>query len=86
MGVIAGSSPGGAGGGGGGGGSGTSVIPSGGASNSSSTSNGSPNDQATNLSVLNHAQQHLVMAGSRPSSTGHLTPTQGMYFRFLKTI
>ncbi|XP_065369406.1 myocyte-specific enhancer factor 2 isoform X14 [Calliphora vicina] len=69
-GVIAGSSPGGAGGGGGGGGGG-------GASNSSSTSNGSANDQATNLSVLNHTQQHLVMAGSRPSSTGHLTPTPG---------
>ncbi|XP_065369399.1 myocyte-specific enhancer factor 2 isoform X8 [Calliphora vicina] len=70
-GVIAGSSPGGAGGGGGGGGGG-------GASNSSSTSNGSANDQATNLSVLNHTQQHLVMAGSRPSSTGHLTPTPGL--------
>ncbi|KAI8117457.1 Myocyte-specific enhancer factor 2 [Lucilia cuprina] len=71
VGVIAGTSPGGAGGGGGGGSGG------GGASNSSSTSNGSANDQATNLSVLNHTQQHLVMAGSRPSSTGHLTPTPG---------
>ncbi|XP_059224453.1 myocyte-specific enhancer factor 2 isoform X4 [Stomoxys calcitrans] len=69
VGVIAGSSPGGAGGGG---------VLSGGASNSSSTSNGSANDQATNLSVLNHSQQHLVMAGSRPSSTGHLTPTPGI--------
>ncbi|XP_023299821.2 myocyte-specific enhancer factor 2 isoform X2 [Lucilia cuprina] len=72
VGVIAGTSPGGAGGGGGGGSGG------GGASNSSSTSNGSANDQATNLSVLNHTQQHLVMAGSRPSSTGHLTPTPGI--------
>lgn len=73
-GVIAGTSPGGAGGGGGG------ASAGGGASNSSSTSNGSANDQATNLSVLNHTQQHLVMAGSRPSSTGgHLTPTPGMY-------
>lgn len=76
VGVIAGTSPGGAGGGGGG-------VTSGGASNSSSTSNGSANDQATNLSVLNHTQQHLVMAGSRPSSTGHLTPTPGMYFSLL---
>lgn len=81
VGVIAGTSPGGAGGGGGGGGG----VISGGASNSSSTSNGSANDQATNLSVLNHTQQHLVMAGSRPSSTGHLTPTPGMYI-FLKFI
>ncbi|XP_033253161.1 myocyte-specific enhancer factor 2-like isoform X5 [Drosophila miranda] len=31
--------------------------------------------QATNLSVLGHSQQHLVMPSSRPSSTGHLTPT-----------
>lgn len=77
VGVIAGSSPGGAGGGGGGG-----ILNSGGASNSSSTSNGSANDQATNLSVLNH-QQHLVMAGSRPSSTGHLTPTPGMLSFFV---
>ncbi|XP_005182199.1 myocyte-specific enhancer factor 2 isoform X4 [Musca domestica] len=76
VGVIAGSSPLGAGSGGGGGGG---VGGSGGASNSSSTSNGSANDQATNLSVLNHSQQqHLVMAGSRPSSTGHLTPTPGL--------
>ncbi|XP_046810349.1 myocyte-specific enhancer factor 2 isoform X3 [Lucilia cuprina] len=74
VGVIAGTSPGGAGGGGGGGSGG------GGASNSSSTSNGSANDQATNLSVLNHTQQHLVMAGSRPSSTGHLTPTPDFIF------
>ncbi|XP_033253168.1 myocyte-specific enhancer factor 2-like isoform X12 [Drosophila miranda] len=33
--------------------------------------------QATNLSVLGHSQQHLVMPSSRPSSTGHLTPTPG---------
>ncbi|XP_026840730.1 myocyte-specific enhancer factor 2 isoform X3 [Drosophila persimilis] len=32
-------------------------------------------EQATNLSVLGHSQQHLVMPNSRPSSTGHLTPT-----------
>ncbi|XP_039227255.1 myocyte-specific enhancer factor 2 isoform X3 [Drosophila yakuba] len=33
-------------------------------------------EQATNLSVLSHAQQHhLVMPNSRPSSTGHITPT-----------
>ncbi|XP_073844233.1 myocyte enhancer factor 2 isoform X7 [Musca autumnalis] len=76
VGVIAGSSPLGAGSGGGGGVGGGGG--NGGASNSSSTSNGSANDQATNLSVLNHSQQqHLVMAGSRPSSTGHLTPTPG---------
>lgn len=77
VGVIAGTSPGGAGGGGGGGGNG---LTSGGASNSSSTSNGSTNDQATNLSLLNHNQQHLVMSGTRPSSTGHLTPTSGKSF------
>ncbi|XP_073844226.1 myocyte enhancer factor 2 isoform X2 [Musca autumnalis] len=77
VGVIAGSSPLGAGSGGGGGVGGGGG--NGGASNSSSTSNGSANDQATNLSVLNHSQQqHLVMAGSRPSSTGHLTPTPGL--------
>ncbi|XP_039148336.1 myocyte-specific enhancer factor 2 isoform X10 [Drosophila simulans] len=35
-------------------------------------------EQATNLSVLSHAQQHhLVMSNSRPSSTGHITPTPG---------
>ncbi|XP_033234226.1 myocyte-specific enhancer factor 2 isoform X12 [Drosophila pseudoobscura] len=34
-------------------------------------------EQATNLSVLGHSQQHLVMPNSRPSSTGHLTPTPG---------
>ncbi|XP_039479042.1 myocyte-specific enhancer factor 2 isoform X8 [Drosophila santomea] len=35
-------------------------------------------EQATNLSVLSHAQQHhLVMPNSRPSSTGHITPTPG---------
>ncbi|XP_044248820.1 myocyte-specific enhancer factor 2 isoform X7 [Drosophila takahashii] len=40
-------------------------------------SNGSV-EQATNLSVLSHAQQHhLVMPNSRPSSTGHITPTPG---------
>ncbi|XP_037945921.1 myocyte-specific enhancer factor 2 isoform X4 [Teleopsis dalmanni] len=32
-------------------------------------------EQAANLSVLGHSQQHLGMSGSRPSSTGHLTPT-----------
>ncbi|XP_017066521.1 myocyte-specific enhancer factor 2 isoform X3 [Drosophila eugracilis] len=33
-------------------------------------------EQATNLSVLSHSQQHhLVMPNSRPSSTGHITPT-----------
>ncbi|XP_049309146.1 myocyte-specific enhancer factor 2 isoform X8 [Bactrocera neohumeralis] len=37
----------------------------------------SASEQAANLSVLSHPQQHLVMGGSRPSSTGHLTPTQG---------
>ncbi|XP_061399319.1 myocyte-specific enhancer factor 2 isoform X5 [Musca vetustissima] len=81
-GVIAGSSPLGAGSGGGGnGGGGGGIAGSGNASNSSSTSNGSANDQATNLSVLNHSQQqHLVMAGSRPSSTGHLTPTPDFIF------
>ncbi|XP_073844246.1 myocyte enhancer factor 2 isoform X17 [Musca autumnalis] len=79
VGVIAGSSPLGAGSGGGGGVGGGGG--NGGASNSSSTSNGSANDQATNLSVLNHSQQqHLVMAGSRPSSTGHLTPTPDFIF------
>lgn len=35
-------------------------------------------EQATNLSVLSHSQQHLVMPNSRPSSTGHITPTSGM--------
>ncbi|XP_037945930.1 myocyte-specific enhancer factor 2 isoform X13 [Teleopsis dalmanni] len=34
-------------------------------------------EQAANLSVLGHSQQHLGMSGSRPSSTGHLTPTPG---------
>nr|AAA19957.1 MADS box protein [Drosophila melanogaster] len=35
-------------------------------------------EQATNLSVLSHAQQHhLGMPNSRPSSTGHITPTPG---------
>ncbi|XP_017066526.1 myocyte-specific enhancer factor 2 isoform X8 [Drosophila eugracilis] len=35
-------------------------------------------EQATNLSVLSHSQQHhLVMPNSRPSSTGHITPTPG---------
>ncbi|SPP74552.1 blast:Myocyte-specific enhancer factor 2 [Drosophila guanche] len=34
-------------------------------------------EQATNLSVLSHSQQHLVLPNSRPSSTGHLTPTPG---------
>ncbi|XP_052842769.1 myocyte-specific enhancer factor 2 isoform X11 [Drosophila gunungcola] len=59
--VLAGG-PSGPGGGGGGGGGG---------------SNGSM-EQATNLSVLSHAQQHhLVMPNSRPSSTGHITPTPG---------
>ncbi|XP_020817574.1 myocyte-specific enhancer factor 2 isoform X3 [Drosophila serrata] len=61
--VLAGgpSGPGGGGGGGGGAGSGGS--------------NGNV-EQATNLSVLSHAQQqHLVMPNSRPSSTGHITPT-----------
>ncbi|XP_020817598.1 myocyte-specific enhancer factor 2 isoform X6 [Drosophila serrata] len=63
--VLAGgpSGPGGGGGGGGGAGSGGS--------------NGNV-EQATNLSVLSHAQQqHLVMPNSRPSSTGHITPTPG---------
>ncbi|XP_055840106.1 myocyte-specific enhancer factor 2 isoform X13 [Episyrphus balteatus] len=54
-----------AGGGGGGGGGG----------GSNSNSSGGHNSSATNLSVLSHPQQHLVMSTSRPSSTGHLTPT-----------
>ncbi|XP_030374374.1 myocyte-specific enhancer factor 2 isoform X2 [Scaptodrosophila lebanonensis] len=44
------------------------------------TPGGGTNDsaeQATNLSVLSHSQQHLVMPNSRPSSTGHITPTPG---------
>ncbi|XP_026835524.1 myocyte-specific enhancer factor 2 isoform X6 [Drosophila erecta] len=60
--VLAGGPSGQGGGGGGGGGGG---------------SNGNV-EQATNLSVLSHAQQHhLVMPNSRPSSTGHITPTPG---------
>lgn len=78
------------GGGGGGGGSSSSVS----AANALSLANmnasaviaggggsgGGPSasEQAANLSVLSHPQQHMVMPGSRPSSTGgHLTPTQG---------
>lgn len=34
------------------------------------------NNASSNISVLNHPQQHLIM-NSRPSSTGHLTPTPG---------
>ncbi|KAH8337830.1 hypothetical protein KR067_005225 [Drosophila pandora] len=54
--------------------------PSGGGSGSGGgggASNGSV-EQATNLSVLSHSQQqHLGMPSSRPSSTGHITPTTG---------
>ncbi|XP_054090529.1 myocyte-specific enhancer factor 2 isoform X13 [Zeugodacus cucurbitae] len=50
----------------------TAVIAGGGSGGINSAS-----EQAANLSVLSHPQQHLVMGGSRPSSTGHLTPTQG---------
>ncbi|XP_054736652.1 myocyte-specific enhancer factor 2 isoform X7 [Anastrepha obliqua] len=42
----------------------------------------SASEQAANLSVLSHPQQHLVMPGSRPSSTGHLTPTQGVLDKY----
>lgn len=35
------------------------------------------NNATSNISVLNHPQQHLIM-NSRPNSTsGHLTPTPG---------
>lgn len=35
------------------------------------------NNATSNISVLNHPQQHLIMS-SRPNSTGgHLTPTPG---------
>lgn len=34
------------------------------------------NNATSNISVLSHPQQHLIMS-SRPSSTGHLTPTPG---------
>ena len=38
------------------------------------------NNATTNISVLSHPQQHLIM-NSRPSSTGgHLTPTPGKGF------
>ncbi|XP_070139786.1 myocyte-specific enhancer factor 2 isoform X1 [Drosophila kikkawai] len=51
--------------------------PGGGGGGGSGGSNGNV-EQATNLSVLSHAQQqHLVMPNSRPSSTGHITPTPG---------
>ncbi|KAL9913196.1 myocyte-specific enhancer factor 2 isoform X3 [Glossina fuscipes] len=66
-----------------GGASGMGVIagngPGGGCGTTTTCSNGSANDQATNLSILNHPQQHLVMPTSRPSSTGHLTPTPDKY-------
>ncbi|XP_070134366.1 myocyte-specific enhancer factor 2 isoform X10 [Drosophila bipectinata] len=62
--VLAGGGPSGGGGGSGSGGGGGG-------------SNGSV-EQATNLSVLSHSQQqHLGMPSSRPSSTGHITPTTG---------
>ncbi|XP_068147350.1 myocyte-specific enhancer factor 2 isoform X3 [Drosophila tropicalis] len=63
--VLAGGGASGVGGGGGGGPAGGVVV----------GSNGNANEQATNLSVLSHSQQHLVMPNSRPSSTGHITPT-----------
>ncbi|CAD7014278.1 unnamed protein product [Ceratitis capitata] len=83
------------GGGGGGGGSSSSVS----AANALSLANmnasaviaggggsgGGPSasEQAANLSVLSHPQQHMVMPGSRPSSTGgHLTPTQGVLDKY----
>ncbi|XP_068147359.1 myocyte-specific enhancer factor 2 isoform X11 [Drosophila tropicalis] len=65
--VLAGGGASGVGGGGGGGPAGGVVV----------GSNGNANEQATNLSVLSHSQQHLVMPNSRPSSTGHITPTPG---------
>lgn len=36
----------------------------------------SMNNTSSNISVLSHPQTHLIMS-SRPSSTGHLTPTPG---------
>lgn len=40
------------------------------------------NNATSNISVLNHPQQHLIMS-SRPNSTsGHLTPTPGKYQSF----
>lgn len=55
--------------------------PSGGGSGSGGGGGGASNgsvEQATNLSVLSHSQQqHLGMPSSRPSSTGHITPTTG---------
>ncbi|XP_054090533.1 myocyte-specific enhancer factor 2 isoform X17 [Zeugodacus cucurbitae] len=55
----------------------TAVIAGGGSGGINSAS-----EQAANLSVLSHPQQHLVMGGSRPSSTGHLTPTQGVLDKY----
>lgn len=41
------------------------------------------NNATSNISVLNHPQQHLIMS-SRPNSTsGHLTPTPGKQSSFL---
>ncbi|XP_053964713.1 myocyte-specific enhancer factor 2 isoform X6 [Anastrepha ludens] len=89
------SGSGGGGGGGGGGGSSNNVSTSNALSLAnmnaaaviagSTGANGGGNsasEQAANLSVLSHPQQHLVMPGSRPSSTGHLTPTQGDFIIF----
>lgn len=53
------------------------LTPGGGGGGGGGGTNGSA-EQATNLSVLSHSQQHLVMPNSRPSSTGHITPTPGM--------
>lgn len=36
----------------------------------------SMNNASSNISVLSHPQTHLIMS-TRPSSTGHLTPTPG---------
>ncbi|XP_053964716.1 myocyte-specific enhancer factor 2 isoform X9 [Anastrepha ludens] len=89
------SGSGGGGGGGGGGGSSNNVSTSNALSLAnmnaaaviagSTGANGGGNsasEQAANLSVLSHPQQHLVMPGSRPSSTGHLTPTQGVLDKY----
>lgn len=36
------------------------------------------NNATSNISHLSHAQSHLIM-NTRPSSTGHLTPTPGIF-------
>lgn len=37
------------------------------------------NNATSNISVLSHTPQHMIMT-SRPSSTGHLTPTLGKFW------